>query len=226
MLAPAAAAPSFGPLAANPFLRGDGFGPPPRGAPASSAFQSARPDAPSAADAKRNADRAIRSGLAARDAAIGLGPEGPVLTALTEAARSSLAPERGTATFQATVDGAGLVVSLRLVGSTGGTDGWNDARDRAARALASTKLALRGSKGATITIVVESDVQLPSGTKPGAPPVRPTLKDSKVTLPEAVSNNAASDTVKTYTIGEGDLSDVGARPRRVVRARLVDISAF
>lgn len=225
MFAPSAEAPSFGPLAANPFLRGDGFTGPHRAAPASSGFQSARPEAPTAADAKRGAERSLRDGLAARDAAIGLGPEGPVLTALTEAARSSLAPERGTATFQATVDGAGLVVSLRLVGSTGGSDGWSDARDRAARSLAATKLALRGSKGATLTIVVESDVQLPSGTKPGAA-VQPTLKNSQVTLPNAVTNNATSDSVKTYTIGEGDLSDIGARPRRVVRARLVDMSSF
>lgn len=216
----------MGPLSANPFLRdaalAGGTGPY-RGAPASTEFHSARPEAPSPAEAKKANERAIATGLAQRDAQLGLGPEGPVITALTEAARSSLAPERGTATFQATVDSAGLVVSLRLVGSTGGTDGWNDARTRAAQALASKKLTLRGAKnGATLTIVVESDVQLPSGS---TAPVKPAYKDSYVTVPGAVAG-APADTVATKTLAEGDLSDFGARPRRVVRARLVSISAL
>lgn len=221
------ASPSFGPLAQNPFAiaavrEGAERGPP---GPASTVFESARPKAPTAEEANRRARTMLSDGLAARDVAIGLGPGGPVTTALEEATRGSLAPERGSATFQAIVDATGLVVSLRLVGSTGGTDGWNDARDRAQRALATKRLALRGTKGAALTIVVESDVLLPSGAKPKAPITTPLTK-SAVVLPENAPGNGTAGVTQTITVAEGDLSDVAGKPRRVVKSRVVSISTL
>lgn len=171
--------------------------------------------------AKRRVERSLSDG--AHDAAIGLGPEGPVLRALHDATRASLAPERGRATFVAAVDAAGLVVSLRLVGSTGDAAGWNDAREHAARALEGTRLTLRGAKGAVLTIEVDSDVRLPSGARA---PVTPALEESITVLPQNAPSHGTSDVVHTYTLGRFDLADIGSKPRRVVHARLVSIGAL
>jgi len=220
---PSPASLAIGAMGPNPFLGGSqdaGAA----GASSSSTFVSATPDAPKAAEAKRSADRWLRNGLAERDAALGLGPSGPVVSALREATRGSLAPERGSATFLAVVDASGFVVGLRLVGSTGG-DGWESARDDAARSLATVRLALRGAKGAELTIVVESDVVLPSGAKP-AMPIQPSLSDSKVQLSENVPAGGTAGVVKTHTVGRFDLADIGAKPRRVVRARLLSLSTM
>ncbi|MBX3189632.1 MAG: hypothetical protein KF819_21580 [Labilithrix sp.] len=190
----------------------------------STGFRSAAPEAPTPAEAKRSVEHSLRQGAAGRDAELGLGPEGPVLTAIRDAARGGLAPERGNATFLAVVDGSGVVVSLRLVASTGGEAGWVDARDRAARALAAAKLTLRGAgKGAELKIYVESDVLLPSGSNA---PVRPTLEESKVVINPNVPGGGTSDVVQTYTLSRFDLADVGAKPKRVVHARLVSMSVF
>lgn len=186
-------------------------------------FRSAAPDAPTAAEAKRAVEHSLKTVMRARDVEVGLGPEGPVVRALEDATYGGLAPDRGNATFLAIVDARGLVVDVRLLSSSGGD--WNDVRHRAARALAGKKIDLRGAKGAELKIRVDSDVRLPSGNEPGKP-VRPTLSDSKVVLPENVPAGGTADVVKTYKVGTFDVTDVAAKPRRIVHGQLVSMTTL
>ncbi|MBX3231788.1 MAG: hypothetical protein KIT84_44345 [Labilithrix sp.] len=150
--------------------------------------------APPPADAKRR-DDTLAAALRAQDVAKGLGPEGPVIRALEEATLASAAPIKGGATFRAIVDAAGIVTDLRLVAWRGERNGWDDARERAAVALAATKLNLRGAQGAELHIQVDSDLKLPSGA-------------------------SADGLSQKKTVFSLDPSDVGARPMRIVHARL------
>lgn len=164
--------------------------------PPTSSHRSAAPDAPTAIEAKRAIEQSLRDGVRKHDTGIGLGPEGPVLRALRDAAYAGLAPERGSATFRAVVDAGGIVVDVRLLSSNGNERGWSDARARAMRALGGTKLALRGARGAELVIAVDSDVRLPSGSNPGSP------------------------------IGTFDVTDISAKPVRVVHARLISLTTL
>lgn len=143
-------------------------------------------------------DQSLKGALLAEDAAKGLGPDGPVLRALEEETRTSLAPVRGNATFRAVVDATGAVTGLSLLDSTGDRAGWDDARARALAALQKKKLEMHGTNGALIDIRVESELRYPSGAVSRADVG---VKDGRLTL-------------------SGDLSDIGSRPSRVVHARL------
>ena len=200
--------------APNPFLA--------RGVSNEAATRSAAPEAPTADDAKRAVDRSLASARQERDGAIGLGPEGPVLASLEAATHAGFAPEHGNATFLAVIDAHGIVVDLRLLSSRGGEHGWLDARQRAARALMGKTISLRGAVGAELTIAVDSDVRTPSGGQP-ARPVSPAFSPSRIVRPENAPDGTP-DVVHSYTLGRFDLSDVKAKPVRIVHARLVSLS--
>jgi hypothetical protein len=205
----------------NPFLMGVPSG------------NSAQPSAPSTAgpgestnDAKRRVEGSLRFEQRERDVSLGLGPDGPVLRALRDSTYSSLAPNKGKAVFLAVVDASGSVVDVRLVSTDGNDSAWHDARERAAKALLGQKLALRGAKGAEIRVEVSSDVLLPSGSRPDKSPVQPALKPSKIVMPENAPSGPAADTIASWTVATFDLSDIGAKPRRVVHARVVETRFF
>jgi hypothetical protein len=210
----------------HPFLGNSGAPPSSPASTTSTTFHSARPDAPALADAKRNAEGAIKAGAREKDLGNGLGPDGPILTALRDATYGSTAPERGNATFLAVVDGNGLVVDLKLVASKGGEKGWEDARSRAEKALAGVKLSLRGARGAEVKVEVYSDIRLPSGRRPGDPPVKPTFSLEAPDQPGALDHGGGLPEVKRFTLGTFDLADIGAKPRRVVHARTLSLSTF
>lgn len=147
-------------------------------------------------------DDSLKYALSVQDAAKGLGPDGPVLHALEDETRTSLAPLRGSATFHAIIDATGFVTSLTVTDSTGDTMGWNDARDHALAALQKKKLDLRGAKnGASLDIYVESKMRLPAGNESSEYGV----KDGMLTM-------------------GGDLSNLGSKPSRVVHARLANFT--
>lgn len=204
----------------NPFL--------PRSAgeagPASTTFRSAAPEGRSAADAKRAVEGMMKAELREHDRGIGLTPEGPILAALRDATYASSSPERGRATFVAVVDAAGIVVDLRIAGAneSAATKGWEDTLARAKRALVGAKLAMRGAGLTELRIAVVSEVLLPSGSEA---PVAPALSASRVAITGAAPDQGVTSGVpKTVTVGTFDLSDVGARPRRVVHVRVVSSS--
>ncbi|HVH41284.1 MAG TPA: hypothetical protein VM925_03045, partial [Labilithrix sp.] len=210
--------------ARNPFLARGALPEPP--GPPSGTSAGERPVPPrSIADSQRAVNRSLKESMQARIDK-GIGPEGPVLHALHDATYGGFAPLVGSATFLAIVDANGLVVDLRLVRShPRGKDadhGWEETRERAAEALATKKLALRGAGGAELRIEVESDLRFPSGRRATSFPVQPTFSQSRIDLPQSLPNaGLPGDSTVSYTIGTFDLTDLGATPRRVVHTRLV-----
>lgn len=197
-----------------------------------------------AAVAKREKDNLLRHTGWERDRSLGLGPEGPVLTALSDATSSSVAPVRGRAIFIATTNAAGEVESLELREAEGGRPGWADARRIAALALVGKKLRVPSSaKRVQMTIEVVSAWKLPSGQDPGTdvtlfhvPVAKGEGKDSaKVTILDPIPKLRMVDidiapgvkipipTLEVTIFGATtDPSNIGAKPRRIIHAHLVD----
>ena len=113
----------------------------------------------------------------------------------------ALAPDHGNAIFVAMVDDSGTVVDLRIISASGG-DGWPDALERATKLLKGKKLNLRGGGAAELRIAVVSDIKLPSGNKPGSP------------------------LTPGFTSSSFDITDLSAKPRRVVKARLLSLTTL
>lgn len=171
-------------------------------------------------DPKDNtAGRALKSGLVERDLALGLGPEGPVLEALREATSMSASPERGYAIFGVSIDENGFVKDIRL-GDRAGGPGWDEAMTGALKALKGKKLALRGgARGAELKIEIKSDVVLPSGNRPDQR-IQTPMTRSQISRSESVPGGTPG-VVESRTIATFDVTDIGAKPRRVVHAHLV-----
>ncbi len=180
----------------------------------------------SAEDAKKKVEGSMRASQRQRDVALGLGPDGPVLRALRDSTYTSIAPNRGKAIFLAVVDASGSIVDVKLVSTNGDDRAWRDALERAKKALAGQKLALRGAKGAEVKIEVSSDIRLPSGNKPGDFPIQPKLESSHIGLHEGAPSAGTADTVQAWTLAGFDLSDIGAKPRRIVHARVLEARFF
>lgn len=120
------------------------------------------------AESKRALDRSIKDAARARDSDLGVGPEGPVLSALASSTARSVAPVRGRAVFVATADSSGEVVSLELLDAEGGRPGWADAGRLAVADLRGKKLrAPPGTHRTVMRIEVRSAWKLPSGQDPG-----------------------------------------------------------
>jgi hypothetical protein len=202
LVAPSLGAMGIAGAGPNPFAAGAagaGGAAEPRPAQGEAGFHSAAPDAPTTAEAKRAIEKSLKDGMRTQDVNAGLGPEGPVLRALRDATYGSLAPDRGTATFLAKVDEGGTVIDLHVISSTGGEQGWSDARERALHLLKGMKLALRGGGAAEMRIAVQSDMRLPSGNTTG---------------------------ISGVTSGMFDVTDLSAKARRIVHARLVSITSL
>jgi hypothetical protein len=179
-----------------------------------------------------------------RDRSLGLGPEGPVLTALSDATSQSIAPVRGRAIFVATTNAAGEVESLELLDAEGGRPGWADARRLAVAALVGKKLRVPSSaKRVQMKIEVVSAWKLPSGQDPGTdvtlfhiPIAKGEGKDSgKVSILDPIPKVR----IDYLEVGPGvkipvpsiqleifgattDPSNLGAKPRRIIHTHLVD----
>jgi hypothetical protein len=178
--------------------------------------------APTTADDGKAAERSVKDALHARDREIGLTPEGPVLSALRDATYDSAAPPKGRAVFVAIVDKLGVVVDLRLGDGEAAT--WREVRERAVKTLASRKVTMRGAGPVELRIEVVSQVTLPSGSEHH---VSPAMSASKIEVPDSAKiGGGAADVVQSWTVGTFDLSDVGAKRRQVVHARVVSSHAL
>lgn len=183
-----------------------------------------------------------------RDVRRGIGPGGPALTAFEAATRVSAAPARGYAVFQLTTDASGRVMSLSLVEADGGTRRWSQVGQEVLRRLGKQRLRVAGTP-TRLLLRIESTESLPSGADPGfgveafglplkrgegkksaklsvlAPPKLievdvpdPGNPKKTIRMPMFVPPNLLS-------LG-GDLADVGAKPRRVVYARVLRADAL
>ncbi len=195
------------------------------------------------AESRRAVDRALKDPARERETELGLGPEGPVLTALGEATSRSTAPVRGRAVFVATADESG-VFALELRDAEGSRAGWDDARTIALAALKGKKLRLpAGATRAVMRLEVRSDWKLPGGQDPGTnvsvlripvgkgetkdstrvtilDPI-PKLRVTEIPLPNGVKIPVPSVEIDLFSTN-ADPANTGAKPRRVVHAHVIE----
>lgn len=182
-----------------------------------SATNGAQPSAPTPAEAKSRVEASLRAAAREHDGPLGLGPEGPVLAALEQAAYASTAPVEGSAVFlaRAALKGTKLRVASSGIGGL-----W---------------------KRIALTVQVTSMSKMPSGHDPGVTatvlgaPIRkgegkrsttvaildPIPKCEVVEVDILPGLKARLPVTRWDALAlEGDPVDIGAKPRRVVRTRL------
>lgn len=183
-----------------------------------------------------------------RDVARGIGPGGPVLTALEGVTRVSSAPIRGYAVFQVTTDATGNVTGVRLMDSNGGSAQWAAVGHEVRRRLAGQRLRV-GGKPTRLLVRIESTESLPSGADPGLAidafgiPIKKgegkkSSKLSILTPPQFVEVEVPDpgDPKKKIKMpmfvppnifgGAGDLADIGSKRRRMVHSRVLRADAL
>lgn len=231
----------------NPFQAAGALAEMPRGAPEDPRVPArAGPRAPTNAEAKQNAESMLREPARARERELGLGPDGPVLAALSDASSLGTTDVKGRAVFLAVADATGVVIRIDVLECDGGRAGWTNAATAARGALAGKTLRLPSTaKGAQMRIEVVSQWKLPSGHDPGTDvsmlgiPVAKGegKKSTRVELLNPVPKLEAVElapgvkvTVPTVTFTiiavNGDPANIGAKPRRVVHARLLDATVL
>lgn len=182
----------------------------------------AAPPADGKSEASRRTENMLRADLAAHDTAIGLGPDGPVIAALEDHARRSVA--NGRATFDVTVDARGLVVSLTAVGASESHDDW---RAVGAQSLAALKgKTLRRKGPLSMRIEVDARIALPSGADPGVGVDVAGIPLKKGDGPKSAKVSLGGTPFGPGVTLQGDLADIGAKTRRVVHAHVVRVSAL
>lgn len=146
-------------------------------------------------------DKDVKASLDDHDREVGAGVGGPVVTAAHSAASGFKAPETGRATFEVETDGVGAVIAVRVLDVSSDKAGWEAVATTLRTTLGAQHLKVpKGAKGVLVRVLVEAIMRLPSGAT------------QKVTV-------APKD------IGVGgtfDLSDIGAKPSRVVSVRIVE----
>jgi hypothetical protein len=214
----APSSPSTEPAAPPPAATGEGYDAPEAvampgtglGAAPAWAMPGVLPSAPTSAPAPTVAprprpvdrDRAgqiLREAMAEKDHALGLDLPGvgAVANAVADAVRASDVPAASRSTFQVRLDATGRAVSVRAVRfSSGDAGAWQRAAEIARQRLGGLALAMIGAyaEGAVVTVEITSLLTLPSGSN--GPTIQPGVGAS----------------------GTFDLSDLGAKPRRVVRS--------
>lgn len=198
--------------------------------------------APTIIEAKRAADNVLREPARQREREIGLGPEGPVLKALGSAASATTAPVQGRAVFVAVADGTGIVLGIDVVECDGARSGWTQAAQLARAGLAGTKLRMPSTATrAEMRVEVTSAWKIPSGHDPGTDVsvfgVQTSKGDGKQSSSVAVMDvfpkvrtvELSKDLKVTVVVVDpdviaikGDSTNAGAKPRRIVQARLLD----
>jgi len=191
-------------------------------------------------------DHVLRSGLAEHDRQLGLGPEGPVVAAVTDLVMQSTTAPNTDALLLVRTDGSGETVHVEVLEASGDRGAWNAVARSLAQALHGKKLRVpSGSGGVTMQLQVVSREQLPSGRDPGlaidllgqqikagAGPksTRLQLLTPKIVL-EQYQISSTDPHVKIPVIGlslnifgvQGDPVDIAAVARRVVHAHLVSM---
>lgn len=149
-------------------------------------------------------EQSLRAAMRESDRMRGFGPEGPVLRALSDATSLSLAPFRGRAVFDVHAGSDGEVSRVELIEGDGDNAGWMDARRIAVQELRGKKLKVpSGATAMVMRIEVVSEWKLPNGASASG----------------AFGGRRGDDGTPELTIP--DPSNIGAKPRRVVRTRSV-----
>lgn len=191
--------------------------------------------------ASRRLERSIRQDGAERAAEIGLGEEGPILSKLEQLALGSSVDLTGKTSIAVRVMPTG-VVEFELIGTSADRAAWNRLLAKAEKDLTKRVKLPKDSKGIDLEILIESRVQMPSGTDPGVNlnlfglPLakgegkRSTRVDILSSLPKLKVDESAAARNEPYlkqrleldVARSGfDLSDLSGKRTRMVRARVV-----
>jgi hypothetical protein len=145
----------------------------------------------------------LRHALAERDQGLGIGSGGRFVSAVREVERDIAVLGNSAATVEFTTDGAGHVVSARVLDVTSNEGAWREIVGKVG-AAAAQRADLPSPRGKIIRMRIEVAMRLPSGSHGGI---------------SAIGN---SDGIG----GAGDLSDIGAKPRPVVSPRVLSEEAL
>ena len=108
----------------------------------------------------------VVEGLDARDAALGMGRGGPVISALEAAIAGADAPFEGAATFDVGIDTSGHV-SIALLDASVASPGWSRVAAATRSALDPARIRIPpGAGGWHVVARVEAKVQYPNGVDP------------------------------------------------------------
>jgi hypothetical protein len=145
--------------------------------------------------ANRAAGEAMRGALHDSDVALGLGGGGPVGSALESAVRESTAPDESHAVLIAIADATGTVLRVEVESSSDNA-AYRDVAEAVFNRLRGQKVRVpQGSHGLAMRFDVASRLAMPSGGGVGIDP--------------------------RSMGGHFDMSDLGAKPRRVIHARVL-----
>jgi hypothetical protein len=165
----------------------------------------------------------VASALDARDHEAGLGPGGPLVKLAREAVRDSLAPNVGHALFELRTDGAGIVLSVRVLDATSDRRSWEDVAAKLADSARAHPLKVPpGARGVAVTLRVDSAVRTKSGHDAGE--TRVTLMGiplKKSRAPHPVDVNIALPMASVDLDPTDLLLDATTKPERVVNAWIV-----
>ncbi len=219
----------------NPFLPGRGSAPTQVGAGGES---------PAEPSAKERVEASLRSDARAREAELGLGPDGPVRAALMDAMYASDAPVIARVVFSVRADANGKLLSIEAVSADRGLSAFQGMARLAREKLARTTLRLPSSaKGANLRVEVTSAWKLPSGHDPGLAvdlfgqsltkgEGKTATKVTLLPMPKVacISPDDPKNDLKLPLCGivaplfatDGDPADIGAKPRRIVSTKVVE----
>jgi hypothetical protein len=174
----------------------------------------ARPaEAPSAARAQSapapvSTTGGLAEALEAHDQEIGLGPEGPVISAAREAAHSDVAPALGTASFTITAMQNGDV-TVDLAAASSQADGWNKVGAIMAAAIKRKPPRVPASRrGVRIGIELVAEERWPSGSLARGEAPRLEIKLPNITT----TDQAKEDLAKRNPLAVPPPGDPGGMP--------------
>jgi hypothetical protein len=182
----------------------------------------ARESAKKRRDVKKRLDHALAQGLQDRDTAVGFGAGSPVMRTLESAVYASSVPLNGNAMFTFVIDSTGKLVSSSLGDVSSDRDKWERVARQAAQSLAQRKLVVPKGKSVRLTVAVTSHLELPSGSDPGVEvralgiPLQKGGGERSTRIDILNPLNPAGP----FSLS-GDLADIGAKARRMVRSHVV-----
>jgi len=166
-------------------------------------------------------DHGLAAAIARDDQKKGLGPEGPVITQVLASAYRGNLPFNTKARLSVSADDQGNVLSVSVLSSDGAPQEWQQLADDVFAKFAGKRLRAMGKRGYRFTLAVNSRNQLPSGADPGVNVSVLGIPLKKGGGPRSTSISILNPTNPSEVLGlVGDLSDIGATARRVVRAHL------
>ena len=168
----------------------------------------------------RAIEGSMRAMLNARDVELGLGRAGPLVAATHAAASAEGEPEVGTTILEVESDAAGIVVAARADDRA-----WAPVASALVRQMAGKPLRVRpGGRGIRARLRVVAERAPPAGAR-GTSHVGAVPDDvpggGKACVGEGITRRCAAGMPAGVTAAGSDLSNIGAKPRRIVHVQLL-----